>query len=295
MSGPTFVRRASERLRGERRTRRRIRQLAAWVPPRRSPDPSSGGVVVSLTSHRPRFGTLELALRSLLDQDHPADAVVLWVSAGERSRLPGGVEALTAAGLVIGELPVDLGPAGKLLPSLTAFGDSVIVTADDDVVYARTWLGGLLAAHARMPEAIACVRAHYLAFGADGALLPYQQWGPETALTGPDQRLFFTGHGGVLYPPGSLPEVTLDDDLRRSLSPTADDVWLNWMARLAGIPIVRVPGVAPRHDAVPGSQQITLAQANVAAGGNDRQIARMVAAFGSPDPETGELTARQAR
>jgi hypothetical protein len=255
----------------------------------RPTDPGAGDVVVSLTTHAERFPTIELALRSVLDQSVSPAAVVLWVAAADRHDLPGGVEALAHSGLEIRAMPRDLGPASKLLPALLAFPECRIVTADDDVVYAHDWLSALLAANVRHPAAIATARAHYLAFDQTGRLRPYLQWEPETSCTGPDARLFFTGHGGVLYPPGSLPAEVHDEAARTSLCPTADDVWLNWMARLAGTDIVRVPGRSPRHDAVPGSQGSTLLSVNVDARGNDEQIARMVRHYGPLDPQTGRL------
>ena len=288
------VRRAWDRGRDSWVEGRRRRDLVRHEPAALAGGASAGDVVVSLTSHAARFGTLELAVRSLLDQSSPAAAVVLWVADADRGAVPGGVERLARAGLEIRTLPRDLGPASKLLPALAAYPECRIVTADDDVAYARVWLHGLLATHDRHPAAIACRRAHYLGFDEAGRLLPYAHWEQETARTGPDARLFFTGHGGVLYPPGSLPPLVHDDALRTSLSPTADDVWFNWMARLAGTDIVRTPGRSPRHDVVPGSQGTSLLAVNVGAHGNDGQIARMVEHFGSPDPSTGRLTGPDA-
>ncbi len=275
----------------------------AWVPglrrrrltrldpgPSRPADPSPS-LIVSLTSHRARFPFLELALRSLLDQSTPADAVVLWVSAADRPHLPSGVEQLSRAGVEIREMPRDRGPASKLLPALAAYPGCRIVTADDDVVHSRTWLAALVAAHRAHPDAIACMRAHFLTFTPAGRLRPYLEWEGETHRTGPDSRLFFTGHGGVLYPPAALPPAVQDDETREALCPLADDVWFNWMARLAGTDIVRTPGRAPRRDAVPGSQSSTLLAANVDGGGNDEQISRLTERFGAPDPATGRLPA----
>ena len=45
--------------------------------------------------------------------------------------------------------------------------------------------------------------------------------------------------GGVLYPPNSLHDMTLRKDLFLELTPMADDIWLNCMARLKGTPVVQ--------------------------------------------------------
>jgi hypothetical protein len=268
---------------------RRLRRLRRLDFDERPASTSPGSVLISVTSHRARYSSLELALRSLLDQSRPADATILWVANEDRLHLPPGVGMLTRTGLEIRTLDRDRGAASKLLPALAAYHDHLIVTADDDVIYSRDWLWSLLRAHAARPAAIVCRRAHYLTFSEDGVLLPYSAWQHETRQVGPDSRLFFTGHGGVLYPPGALSECVLDDALRVSLCPAADDVWFNWMARLAGTELIRTKGATPRHDTVPGSQATTLLADNVTGGGNDRQIREMIRHFGGLDPQTGHV------
>ena len=130
-----------------------------------------------------------------------------------------------------------------------------------------------------------------MTFGAAGALLPYGDWELETNESGPDARLFFVGHGGVLYPPGTLSEVVHDEHLRSTLCPTADDVWFNWMARLAGTSVIRTSGHSPRHDTIPGSQATALHVLHRSGGGNDMQIRSMLDHFGVLDPSTGWIAA----
>ena len=50
-----------------------------------------------------------------------------------------------------------------------------------------------------------------------------------------------TGVGGVLYPPHSLKEEMLDEDLFTKIAPTTDDIWF-WAAGVAnGYPVIPVP------------------------------------------------------
>lgn len=252
-------------------------------------DPS---LIVSLTSIAPRFGSLELVLRSLLDQTLRPQRVLVWVRANEESAVPREVRRLSDSGVFIRSLDNDLGPASKLLPTLTLHPHSTVVTADDDVVYPRTWLFDLHERAQQVPGSIACHRAHLMTFDARDRLRPYAAWKLETSEVGPDPHLFFTGHGGVLFPPGTLDRRVSDADELRLLCPTADDVWLNWMARLAGTPIVRVPRTFPRHAGVRATRTgPTLMRVNVDGGANDRQIAAMAARFGRMDPVGGVLPA----
>ncbi len=238
-------------------------------------------LVVSLTSFPPRYPTLALTLKSLLAQSTAPDRILLWIAHDDFARLPETVTSLQ--GDILQILPCDdLRSYGKLLPALAAFPDAHVVTADDDLFYPRDWLATLIETHRAHPAHIVCRRAHMAAFRRDGSIRRYNDWDYETRrerATGPNEALFPTGVGGVLYPAGSLPEETWDVAAIRTLCPYADDIWFFWMARRAGIGHVRTPG---RFDIVdwPGSQTISLNSANVAAKGNDAQLAAMEAAFG---------------
>jgi hypothetical protein len=286
---PSLAGRAWSRGRDSWTYGQRLRHLRRRHLDERPATTSPGCVLISVTSHRARFSTLELALRSMLDQSRPADAAILWVTLEDRPHVPPGVDRLARNGLEIRTLDRDRGAASKLLPALVGYPGLLIVTADDDVVYTRDWLRSLLRAHEARPAAIACTRAHLMTFTIDGRLSPYASWQHQTRQVGPDSRLFFTGHGGVLYPPGALSDCVHDDALRQSLCPTADDIWFNWMARLAGTEVIRTAGATPRHDTVSGSQATTLHADNLSGGGNDRQLQAVIQHFGRVDPRSGRL------
>ena len=246
-------------------------------------------VTASMTSHRARFGHLALALRSVVHQSLQPSAVLLWIPRQDVASLPADVLALTRGIVEIRTLPRDLGPASKLLPAMAERSGEVIVTADDDVAYPYRWLESLLAVRTSHPDAIVCRRAHWITFDRDGSMRPYADWEWETSRNGPDQRLFFTGHGGVLYPPGALSPDAWVESMRQSTCATNDDIWFNWMARMAGTSIVRVPGRTTRRDNIPGSAQTSLMRVNLGQGANDTSLRAVIAAYGALDPTTGRL------
>lgn len=249
-------------------------RLATWGGGR--PHGLPGPLVVSLKSYPARFPTLADTLRGLLAQTVRADATILWLGHGDAAALPGEVLALRRLGLEVRETR-DLRSYTKIVPALAAFPEAHIVTADDDVPYAGDWLERLLAA---APGDVACLRAHRMAV-ADGAPLPYDAW--DWSLRAPERGplVFPTGVTGVLYPPGSLHRDVACEDLFAALCPTADDVWLWWMHRLAGRTASKLGG-RPRIVEWPGSQVASLRDANLASGGNDRAVANMVARYGLP-------------
>ncbi len=259
------------------RVARAMREIAA-----RRVDPRPHGLglplIVSLTSYPPRFPTLAITLRALLGQSVGPDRVILWIAAPDMAALPDDVRALR--GLEI--RPCDnLRSYKKFAPAMAEFPEAVIVTADDDMYYGPDWLADLVGVAQAYPGRIVAHRAHRVRWQGD-ALAPYGRWDKNITGAVEGSDIFATGVGGVLYPPGSLASEAVRADLFMDLCPSADDVWLYWMARRAGT-VVRHVGPPMRIVEWPGSQEQSLrAQNHGAEAGNDRAIAAMTAHFGGP-------------
>ena len=54
----------------------------------------------------------------------------------------------------------------------------------------------------------------------------------EKNFTDDNDLNFFTGAGGVLYPPKCFHKNILDEKSIMELCPSNDDIWLNWMVKL---------------------------------------------------------------
>lgn len=226
-------------------------------------------VIVSMTSHSGRLQACYWAVISLLAQDQSPTELHLWLQETDRDLVPHRLASLEKHGLTIHYLAEDYGPATKLLPSMVAWPDALIVTADDDAVYERSWLSGLLHAHRKHPSVIVCYRTHRIRYASTGFVAPYSSWEHMTLTDGLDDLHFFTGVGGVLYPPRSLHPEVLNVDLLRRLSIRNDDIWFNWMARKQGTGVLRVPGKPNRWTPVLGSRNAGLYQQNTEMHGND--------------------------
>jgi len=236
-------------------------------------------LIVSLTSYPARFPTLALTLKCLLSQSIRPDVVLLWIARTDLDRLPPDVVALTADGLII-RPTADLRSFKKIVPALKAYPDAFIAIADDDVFYHRTWLAQLLDGYVSGRREIPCHRAHLIGLTDKGAPLPYLRWRHDARSSKISALTFATGVGGALYPPGSLHRDTVRQDLFMALCPASDDAWLFWMARLSGWRFRKVGG---RKTFIPwpGTQRVALQHEN-AGGGNDAQIAALVAHYGFP-------------
>jgi len=230
-------------------------------------------LIVTLTSFPPRFPMLAKTLKSLLDQETRADRVILWLAHDDMGKLPDDVTALRNHGLEIRGCK-DTRSYKKLIPALTEWPAATFVTADDDVYYPRNWLTGLVDTAKAHPKDVVGTRAHMAQVKADGALTSYSEWELATSAQLPrkdNDRLFPTGVGGILYPPGSLHADVLREDQFTAYCPNGDDIWFFWMARKAGTTHRRTQ---TWFDIVewPTDERISLSDDNYLGDGNDRQI-----------------------
>lgn len=255
-------------LRGRGRSRSRFRSHGLTAP-----------LVVSLTSYPPRFPTLALTLQCLLHQSVRPDHLILWIAEADRQALPESVLRLTAQGLSIRSCD-DLKSYKKLIPALQVFGRDVYhVVVDDDMYYASDWLEGLVTECD--DHSVVC---HFSRIwrAADGSIPTYRDW-PAMAPGSTSRHGLLIGHGGVLFPPGSLGAEACDYDLARKLCPLQDDIWWSWQVLRRGYRIKRVHKRS-RRCSWPGADDVVALSRdnNRPGGGNDTAIARMLAHYGDP-------------
>jgi hypothetical protein len=236
------------------------------------------GVVVSLTSYPPRFGTLHLTLKSLLSQSLVPERIVLWIAHADIALLPAAVTDLQRAGLEIIACD-DTKSYKKMIPLLQQGSAAAIVTADDDVYYWRDWLKQLVQARSPGKLEIVCHRMHRVKLNADGLPVSYNEWDFETSNAESSPLNFPTGIGGVLYPANVFTPEVLDVDAFMTLCPRGDDIWFWWMARANGATFKRVPEVNEVH-CWDGTQEVALWKDNIGATFNDNQIRAMIGAYG---------------
>lgn len=234
-----------------------------------------GELIVNLTSFPPRFSMLHLTLKSLLLQEIQADKVILWLYEQDIEKLPESVSVLQRCGLTIKSCPRDIRSYKKLVPAFDQWPHAFLVTADDDVYYRRDWLTELVNAYQPQIESVYCHRVHRIIYDSTGNESDYKNWIKYTQDTGPAENLMFTGVGGVLYPPGSLHELTSREDLFMHIAPYADDIWFYWMVRAKGYCVTRV-GENNKLVSWKSSKASSLWSINKqAAQGNDVQFAQV--------------------
>jgi lipopolysaccharide biosynthesis glycosyltransferase len=241
-------------------------------------------LIISLTSYPARINTVYITLRSLIDQTIAPKKIILWLAEEQFSKregdLPISLLKMQEEGVEI-RWCSDLKSYKKLLPSIQNFSGNIIVTADDDTVYPSGWLLQLIATHMMHPSYIICHRAHRILFEENGLIKKYKKWDRDTSYLFPSFDIFFTGCGGVLYPPNSLNAAVFDKELFKNLAPDGDDIWFWAMALLNRTKIVKVPDSVFELNLIEGTQDDALWIENVQSGGNDKMIASVLAKFPS--------------
>lgn len=196
-------------------------------------------VVVSLTSYGKRIYDVYLAIESIMQGSIKPNRILLWLSEEEFSNkvLPQTLQKQVERGLEI-RFCKDIKSYKKLIYTLKEFPNACTITIDDDLIYNFDLVENLVAAHKTVPNCIWANRIHEMTYNENGSLKSYLQW---YFMVNHDCRnkknIFFTGVGGVLYPPNSLHKEVFNDDVFLDICPTADDVWFNAMARLKGTEI----------------------------------------------------------
>lgn len=256
--------------------------IARWPLELRSANHSlPAELIVSLTSYPARFNTLHLTLISILRQTTRPDRLILWIAHDDMPLLPEAVSRLTQYGLEI-RACVDLRSYKKIIPTLEAFPDAFIVTADDDIHYHRNWLYELVDSYMQKPADVICQRGHCVRLDQTGNPLSYLDWSWNITEELESPLVAATGVGGVLYRPGVFDNRAVDASLFLSVCPTADDLWLYWMIRLKGAS-VRVLRGNMRLITWQGSQETALSQVNTGNDAlNDKAVRALVDYFGFP-------------
>lgn len=244
-------------------------------------------IIVTLTSFPERMYDIHFCLYSMLNQKFKPDEVILWLAGeqfpnGEKD-IPEDVLKLKDKGLTIRWCD-NLFSYKKLIPAYREFKNAILITADDDIFYPENWLEILYNSYLTYPNAIICNRAHRIKLDRNKSVAPYKQW--KKKIKGPSLSYlnFFTGAGGVLYPPNSLNHTIDNIRLFTKLAPHGDDIWFWAMALLnntkiyvARHNITNLTYVNPERERGKTGEKTLFAQNRL--GGNDIQMKQVLETF----------------
>ena len=242
--------------------------------------PRETKVIVSMTSFAKRLSEIHICLKSLINQSVKADRLIVWLGPDVRETdITEEMHLLEQYGVEYVFVPLDLKPHKKYYYAMQQYPDAIIITVDDDVVYADDTIESLLKTHQKYPKAVCARRVHYMAV-KDNCILPYNEWKQDCRdVKKTSYRLMPTGVGGVLYPPRLLSSEVLNLENIQSLCLNADDIWLKWMELLNHIPVVWTPCLMTLPLVIDSAQEIALFKSNVNQNFNDECISKLLEVY----------------
>ena len=249
-------------------------------------------IVVSLTTYSKRIFDVHLVIESIFQQTLKPNRIILWLDEKEFSdeSIPFVLKLQQKRGLTI-KYCKNIKSFKKLIPSLKLYPNDIIITIDDDTIYPCDLIERLIKSYQKAPKCIHYTRGALMTLDGNGQPLPYKKWNRLADYTPMEKWSAFpelikgtplalpTGVGGVLYPPHSLHEDVMREDLFMKLCPQADDIWFKIMSYKQGtIPklVYMEKPFSEKFLSIPGSQDIALAWKNLKNSANDPQMKNVI-------------------
>lgn len=229
-------------------------------------------IFISLTSYKPRFETLLLCLKSLLNQDLKPNGIFVWLDC-EQKDLPESLKKLEKYGITYVYNCENIKPHKKYFYAMKKFPNDIIITVDDDAIYPKNLVSGLYKTYLKYPNCICARRVHKITRKMNGELFSYCNWKFNyTKSKKPSYDLIATGIGGILYPPKILHPDTFNIKNIKKNCLEADDIWLKFYENLNNKKVVWSPCKCPEPAEIKDSQIVSLNFYNIEHNGNDKYI-----------------------
>ena len=241
-------------------------------------------VLVSLTSFPARLPYLHHTLYSILTQDYKDFHIALFLSSSEvrPDELPRILKIFARLGLLsIHFVEENLRAYKKLFYALQAYPEHIIITIDDDQIYAPNTISLLLESYARFPRAIHTNWTYDAAFLAEILDIDPAQYLPIIKENAPHLALASVGVSGVLYPPSPFTQEFFNTHAIVSLAPYSDDLWFFVMSVLNDVPKVLVKNALehPKESSIAQDESPNLWEINCEQHRNYDQLRALLEAY----------------
>lgn len=196
-------------------------------------------VIVSLTTHGKRLYDVAATIESIMQGSMKPNRIILWLGEDMNNViLPITLQNQQKRGLEVAYCK-DIRSYTKLIPTLRTHPEAIIITIDDDLIYFYDLVEKLVNMHLEFPKHIIANRIHRIVLDNNNRPLSYMKWNWCATPTDASNLNFFTGVGGVLYPPQSLHPEVLNEKVFLNICKYADDIWFFAMAMKAGTKILK--------------------------------------------------------
>lgn len=237
-------------------------------------------VIVALTSYPKRIELVDKVIQSLWRQSMPADEILLYLSDTEfpdrEHGLPQILRDMSGInGFRIVWVKENLKSHKKYFYVLQNYPDDIVITIDDDVVYADTMIHDLICSYRKYPKAISARTVRIMVKNEDG-VAKYNDWdnSPVHFADTPRMDLCAIGYGGVLYPPACTTALWFRKEDIRALAWNQDDLWLKYNEIIGHYPVVYA--IPEEADCLIDEADATaLCRENMYDGGNDVSVKKL--------------------
>ena len=259
----------------------RLRHTYSWLffKPKKMPMPTREFIIITLTSFSARRTALIKTLQSLILQDEIYDFIVIWLAEQDYKQMASYLKKYEKYNVQVRLAPRDIKSYKKIFYSAQLWPKSILITADDDILYHRTWLRELLTAYTPGRKVVVGHRGSLIQSLPNGMVAEYLTWERTFKSDSPKRNIFLTSGGGNLYPPGCFSSNFFRDEIFMKVCPTADDLWQYSMLLLSGYAFQVVESTSKEIITWRGSQKQALWHTNIIHGQNDAQFREILNLF----------------
>lgn len=238
-------------------------------------------ITASLTTFPGRIDTVYYAIKSIMLQTYKPDRIVLWLASSQfpEKVLPKNLLDLKTRGLEIRYCEDYRSHKKYINALLEQKKDELVITFDDDIIYNAKTIERAYNKHKEYPKAIVSNLAKIVKCDNEGKIMPYKYWTKNPSSKQPSMGLSPLTGSGCLYPYGVMCDLAFNWDIIKDNALTADDIWICFMAKKSGTPIVEVDKPQIRFSTIISSQETCLGETNVEQGGNDIIVQKLSSIF----------------
>ena len=240
-------------------------------------------IIVSFTSYPPRIKSVHRVVESLYRQTVKADEIILYLSLDEfpkvEAELPEKLRRMIGqGGFRIAWVCGNLKSHKKYYYALQEFQDAVVITVDDDKIYAETMICDLMESYKRFPDSVSA-RIARIILKRPETLEQYVKWEKEEKIEEckdvPRMDLCAIGAGGVCYSPRLVNKNWFHKETIMKVAGDYDDLWLKYSEIISNIPVVYTKP-SQKDITIDDSQICRLSANNLYGSGNDKCISKIL-------------------
>ena len=198
------------------------------------------GLIVSFTSFPARIDNVWQVVECMLRQTIKPEKIILWLSKEQfptENSIPGSLRERIGEIFEVSYVEGDIRSHKKYYYAANEYKDKMVFLIDDDIYYPTDIVERSLKILRDNKNCVVCNYGRKITYNKNGKHLPYSEWSDDIKKTNGFDLFLGTGGGTLLRFCDLYKDVT-DINLALSLTPTADDIWINAMIRLADLNVI---------------------------------------------------------